>query len=38
VVGEDPFVAVAQGRSPLRVKELLQLVDLVEQLRLGGDV
>jgi hypothetical protein len=38
VVGEDPFVAVAQGRSPLRVKELLKLVDLVEQLRLGDDV
>ena len=33
VVGEDPFVAVAAGRSPLRLKELLQLVDLLARLR-----
>ena len=32
VVGEDPFVAVAAGRSPLRVEELLQLADLVSRL------
>ena len=38
VVGEDPFVAVAGGRSPLRMKELLQLVDLVARLRLGKEV
>jgi hypothetical protein len=38
VVGEDPFVAVAGGRSPLRVKELLQLVDLVARLRFGKEV
>jgi Family of unknown function (DUF5372) len=33
VVGEDPFVAVAAGRSPLRVEELLRLADLVLMLR-----
>jgi len=31
-VGEDPFVAVAAGRSPLRVEDLLQLADLIERL------
>lgn len=31
-VGEDPFVAVAAGRSPLRVEDLLQLADLLERL------
>jgi hypothetical protein len=38
VEGEDPFVAVAGGRSPLRMAELLQLVDLVARLRLGQTV
>jgi hypothetical protein len=35
VVGEDPFMAVAGGRSPLRVAELLQLADLVARLRVS---
>jgi hypothetical protein len=30
VMGEDPFVVVAAGRSPLRVENLLQLADLIE--------
>jgi Family of unknown function (DUF5372) len=38
VVGEDPFVAVAAGRSPLRMEELLELVDLVERLGVKEDV
>jgi hypothetical protein len=38
VDGEDPFVAVAGGRSPLRIAELLQLVDLVARLRLGKEM
>jgi len=38
VEGEDPFVTVAGGRSPLRMAELLQLVDLVARLRLGKEV
>ena len=33
VAGEDPFVAVARGRSPLRAKELLQLADLLSRIR-----
>ena len=33
VVGEDPFITVARGRSHLRVKELLQLSDLIARLR-----
>ncbi len=32
VKGEDPFVAVAAGRSPLRVRELLELADLISRL------
>jgi hypothetical protein len=32
VVGEDPFVAVAAGRSPLRVEDLLRLAELVARL------
>ena len=36
VAGLDPFVTVAAGRSPLRVEDLLQLVDLIE--RLGKEV
>lgn len=35
VVGEDPFIVVAAGRSPLRVAELLRLVDLILSLRRG---
>jgi hypothetical protein len=35
VMGEDPFAVVAAGRSPLRVKELLQLARLIS--RLGGE-
>ena len=38
VVGEDPFVAVAAGRSPLRVEELLLLADLVSRLLREGGV
>jgi len=38
VAGEDPFVAVSAGRSPLRVEDLLQLVDLLDRLRVGGEV
>ena len=38
IAGEDPFVAVAAGRSPLRVEELLQLVDLLDRLRMGEEV
>jgi len=37
-VGEDPFVAVAAGRSPLRVADLLQLADLLERLDTGRRV
>jgi hypothetical protein len=37
VAGEDPFVAVAAGRSPLRLEDLLKLADLLEQLRGGED-
>jgi hypothetical protein len=33
VIGEDPFVTVAAGRSPLRLEDLLRLVDLLERLR-----
>jgi len=32
VAGEDPFVAMAAGRSPLRVEDLLQLADLLDRL------
>ena len=35
VAGEDPFVVVAAGRSPLRVENLLQLADLIERLGQG---
>jgi hypothetical protein len=38
VAGEDPFVAVAAGRSPLRVEDLLQLVDLLDRLRVSEEV
>jgi hypothetical protein len=38
VVGEDPFVSVAAGRSPLKVQDLLQLADLVERLDMGKEV
>ena len=38
VVGEDPFVAVSAGRSPLRVEELVRLADLLCRLRREGDV
>ena len=38
VAGEDLFVAVSAGRSPLRVEDLLQLVDLIDRLRVGEDV
>jgi len=33
----DPFVALASGRSALRVEDLLALVELVDGLRVGGD-
>lgn len=38
IAGEDLFVAVAAGRSPLRVEELLQLVDLLGRLRMGEEL
>jgi len=38
VVGEDPFVTVAAGRSPLRLEDLLQLVDLLDRLRGSEEV
>jgi len=40
VVGEDPFVVMARGRCALRVRELLELADLVARLREAevGDV
>ena len=38
VVGEDPFVVVAEGRSPLRVQDLLQLADLIERLEIAKEV
>lgn len=39
VVGEDPFVAVSGGRSPLRADDLVRLVELVRRLgpEVGGD-
>ena len=36
--GEDLFVVVAAGRSPLRVEDLLQLADLLEHLSKGKEV
>lgn len=33
----DPFVALAGGRSPVRVEDLLALVELVDGLRAPGD-
>jgi len=36
VAGEDPYVAVAKGRSPFRAKELLQLADLLSRLQREG--
>ena len=33
VVGEDPFVVVAAGRSSLRVEELRELAFLIARLR-----
>lgn len=36
VVGEDPFVAVAAGRSALRVDDLLALARLIDGLRSPG--
>ena len=38
VLGEDPFVTVAAGRSPLRVEDLLRLVDLIDRLQVGEEV
>jgi len=38
VLGEDPFVMVAAGRSPLRVEDLLRLVDLLDRLQLREEV
>ena len=38
VVGEDPFVTVAAGRSPLRLEDLLRLVDLLDRLRVSEEV
>jgi hypothetical protein len=36
VIGDDPFLVVAAGRSPLRVTELVRLVDLIAGLRREG--
>ena len=38
VAGEDPFVSVAAGRSPFRIQDLLQLIDLLDRLRVGEEV
>jgi hypothetical protein len=38
VAAEDPFLAIAAGRSPLRVAELTQLADLIGRLRRQGDM
>ena len=38
VVDVDPFVAESAGRSPLRVTELMELVDLLCRLRQHGGV
>jgi hypothetical protein len=38
VAGEDPFVTVAAGRSPLRLEDLLRLVDLLDRLRVSEEV
>ena len=38
VVGVDPFVTVAAGRSPLRLEDLLRLVDLLDRLRVSEEV
>ncbi len=38
VTGEDSFVVVAAGRSPLRLEDLLQLVDLLDRLRVSEEV
>jgi hypothetical protein len=35
-VVEDPFVIVAAGRAPLRLEELLELVDLLDRLESGS--
>ncbi len=32
VVSEDPFVVMANGRSPFRVEDLLRLADLIDRL------
>ncbi len=32
----DPSVAVAAGRSPFRVQDLLELSDLIARIRQGG--
>ncbi len=32
----DPFVVLAGGRSPLRVEDLLALVELLDRLRAAG--
>jgi hypothetical protein len=38
IAGEDPFVAVAAGRSPLRVEDLLQLVEFLGRLDVDEEV
>jgi hypothetical protein len=37
VVGEDPFVRVAAGRSPMRLEDLLRLADLLDRLRVNDE-
>ncbi len=37
VADVDPFVVMAAGRSPFRVADLLELADLVDQLRARAD-
>jgi hypothetical protein len=32
----DPFVAIAAGRSPFRVQDLLELSGLIARIRQGG--
>jgi uncharacterized protein DUF5372 len=33
VVSEDPFVVMAEGRSPFRLEDLLRLAVLIDGLR-----
>jgi hypothetical protein len=36
ILSLDPFVAIAAGRSPFRVQDLLELSHLIARIRQGG--